>query len=154
MKKLVVIALALITLNGFAQQKGQKKMNRENSSELRKEMTPNDIADLKSKKLTLRLDLTDKQQKEVHKLILEQSKANEILKQKHQAKVGDKKVKSSKAEFVNMKNEKLDQQIKMKRDMKAILTAEQFAKFEKMPLKQQRKKGKQDRKRIKQQDNK
>ena len=35
MKKLVIIALALVTLNGFAQKKEHRKMDRNNTSELR-----------------------------------------------------------------------------------------------------------------------
>lgn len=132
MKKLIIIALALVTLNGFAQQKGHKKEGRENRAELRKEMSPNDIADLKSKKLTLKLDLTDAQQKEVHKLILAQAKTKENLRKEHKAKVGDKKEKPSKDDMVERQNHQLDEQIQMKRKMKAILTAEQYAKFEKM----------------------
>lgn len=142
MKKLVIIALALVTLSGFGQQKRERQMDRENSSELRKEMTPNDIADLKSKKLTLQLDLTDAQQKEVHQLILEQAKTREDLKKDHQAKAGGKKEKPSKEDIVIRKNKRLDEQIKMKREMKAILTAEQYAKFEKMKPRKNRKKGK------------
>ena len=79
MKKIVVIALALVTLNGMAQEKKQKRMDRGDRTELRNDMTPNDIADLKTKKLTLDLDLTDKQQKDVHKLILEQATTREKL---------------------------------------------------------------------------
>jgi hypothetical protein len=41
-----------------------------------------------------------------------------------------------------MQNHKLDQQIAMKREMKTILTPEQYAKFEKMRPRKQRRKGK------------
>ena len=62
MKKLLVIAIALFTLNGMAQQK-EKHSDRKDRAEMRMDMSPNDIADLKSKKLTLKLDLTEAQQK-------------------------------------------------------------------------------------------
>jgi len=146
MKRLVIIALTLVTLNGFAQQKGKKKIGGENRSELKKEMTPNDIADLKSKKLTLKLDLTDAQQKEVRLLIFEQAKTRDVLRKEHQAKIGDKKEKPSKDEFVKKQNQKLDQQIEMKREMKAILNAEQYAKFEKMKPRKRNKRGKRNKK--------
>tara|TARA_R110002049_G_scaffold155735_4_gene320651 strand:- start:102 stop:545 length:444 start_codon:yes stop_codon:yes gene_type:complete len=142
MKKLVIIALALVTLNGFAQQKGHRKMDRENTSELRKEMTPSDIADLKAKKLTLKLDLTDAQQKEVHLLILEQAKTRDGLRKEHLAKKGDKKEKPSKDDIVKRQNQKLDEQIKMKRKMKTILNADQYAKFEKMKPRKHKKRSK------------
>jgi len=90
MKQLVVIALSLFTLIGVAQEKRKHKTERKNSTELRKQMTPNDIADLKAKKLTLKLDLTDAQQKKVHTLILNQAKANKALRDEHKSKDGTK----------------------------------------------------------------
>ena len=41
-----------------------------------------------------------------------------------------------------MKNQRLDEQIAMKREMKSILTDEQYAKFEKMNSRHHDKKGK------------
>ena len=142
MKKIVVIALALVTLNGMAQEKKQKRMDRGDRTELRNDMTPNDIADLKTKKLTLDLDLTDKQQKDVHKLILEQATTREKLRKEQQAKASDNKEKPSKDELVQRKKDRLDEQIHMKRKMKAILTAEQYAKYEKMKPRQEKKRAK------------
>ena len=142
MKKLVVIALSLFTLIGVAQEKRKHKTERKNSTELRKQMTPNDIADLKAKKLTLKLDLTDAQQKKVHTLILNQAKANKALRDEHKSKDGEKKEKPSKDDVVKMQNHRLDQQIAMKREMKTILTAEQYAKFEKMKPRDRKRRGK------------
>lgn len=147
MKKLLIIALAFVTLNGFAQRDGHKKNDRENKSELRKDMTPNDIADLKSKKLTLKLDLTDKQQKEVKALFLEQAQDREKLRKEHKTKDGEQKEKPSKEEFVKMQNLRLDKQIRMKRKMKSILTTEQYAKFEKMKPRKHKKERKHNKKR-------
>ena len=93
MKKIVVIALSLFTLISVAQEKRKHKTEQKNGTELRKQMTPNDIADLKSKKLTLKLDLTDAQQKKVHALILNQVKARKALKNERKAKDGKKKEK-------------------------------------------------------------
>ena len=146
MKKLLIIAIALVTLNGFAQRDGHKKMDRENGSELRKDMTPNDIADLKSKKLTLKLDLTDKQQKEVKALFLEEAQNRETLRKERKAKDGEQKEKPSTEEFVKMQNLRLDKQIQMKRKMKSILTVEQYAKFEKMKPRKQKKERKHSKK--------
>ncbi len=141
MKKLVVIALALVTLNGMAQEKRKNQTDRNHGSELRKEMTPSEIADLKAKKMTLKLDLSDAQQKKAHHIFLTQSKVNDELRKEHKATNGEKKEKPSKDEFVKMQNHRLDQQIKMKREMKLMLTPEQYAKFEKMKPRQHRKKG-------------
>jgi len=142
MKKLVVIVLSLFTLIGVAQEKRKHKTEQKNGIELRKQMTPNDIADLKSKKLTLKLDLTDAQQKKVHALILNQAKAKETLKNERKSKDGEKKEKPSKDDIVKRQNHRLDQQIAMKRKMKTILTAEQYAKFEKMKPRKNKKRRK------------
>jgi len=125
-----------------AQEKRKHKTEQKNGTELRKQMTPNDIADLKSKKLTLKLDLTDAQQKKVHALILNQVKARKALKNERKAKDGEKKEKPSKDDIVKMQNRRLDQQIAMKRKMKTILTAEQYAKFEKMKPRKNKKRRK------------
>ena len=141
MKTLIVIALTIFTLNGVAQEKRKRGSERHDKMELRKEMTPEDIADLKSKKLTLRLDLTDTQQNEARKIILQQSKLNHDLRDEHKTNA-DKREKPSKDAFVKMQNHKLDQLISLKREMKTILTPEQYAKFEKMRPRKQRGKGK------------
>lgn len=146
MKKLVMIAIALVTLNGFAQREGRKGMDKENRSELREDMTPNDMAELRSKKLTLKLDLTDKQQKEVKALFLEEAKDREKLRNERKAKNGEQKEKPTTEEFVKMQNERLDKQIQMKRKMQSILTAEQYAEFEKMKPRKRKKGGKEKRK--------
>ncbi|WP_179354295.1 hypothetical protein [Winogradskyella vidalii] len=142
MKKLAVIALALVTLSGFAQKKGEKKMDRENRSELMKDMTPNDIADLKSKTLTLKLDLSDAQQKEVHKLIVEQAEKRAAIREERKASKDEERKRPSKEERIKMQNERLDEQIEMKRQMKSILNEEQYAEFEKMKPQRQEKKRK------------
>ena len=141
MKKLVVIAIALFTLNGMAQEKRKRSAERHDKMELRKDMSPSDIADLKTKELTLRLDLTDRQEKDIHKIILAQSEVNQNLRKEHKAE-GDKKEKPSKDEFLKMRNHRLDQKIEMKREMKTILTPEQYSKFEKMKPRKHRRKGK------------
>lgn len=159
MRNLLVIALALFTLNGIAQEK-EKRSDRKDRSELRMQMTPSNIADLKSKKLTLRLDLTDAQQKKVHSIFLNEAKANEGLRQKHKAAEGEKRERPSQEDFLKMQNIRLDQQIEMKREMKTILNAEQYAKFEKMKPRKHKKRGndhkkrdgKHERKHNKQQD--
>ena len=142
MKKLLVIALALFTLNGVAQEKRKGSSDRKEKMSLRKDMTHSDIADLKSKKLTLKLDLTDAQQKKVHQLILKQAETNQSLRKAHKDDNGKKRERPSKEELVKMQNHKLDQMIALKREMKTILTAEQYAKFEKMDPKKRKQKGK------------
>ncbi|BAO74891.1 hypothetical protein [Winogradskyella sp. PG-2] len=141
MKKILVIALALFTLNGVAQEKRKRSSERHEKMDMRKDMSPKDIADLKSKKMTLRLDLTDAQQRKVHKLILNQAEVNQN-KRKERKGYDEKREKPSKEERLKMQNQRLDQMIALKREFKTILTAEQYAKFEKMQPEKQRRKGK------------
>jgi Spy/CpxP family protein refolding chaperone len=143
MKKLLIIALAFFTLNGMAQ-KREHKADRKQGFELRKQMTPADIADLKAKKLTLKLDLTDAQQQKVRKIILKQSEKNQKLR-KEQKAAGEKREKPTKDEFVKMQNHKLDQLIEFKRELKTILTPEQYEKFETMQPKTDGKKARKTR---------
>lgn len=70
MKKLIlVIALTLSSLT-FAQ--SRKSI----------EMTPEQVAELQTKKMTLDLDLTANQQKEVKALLLEEAKKERLLKRR------------------------------------------------------------------------
>ncbi len=50
MRNLLIVAIALFTLNGMAQEKRNKHERLKDRMELRKDMTPNEIADLKNKK--------------------------------------------------------------------------------------------------------
>ena len=141
MKKLAIIALALVTLNGFAQKKDKKNRNEETHSELRQDMPAKDIAELQSKRLTLNLDLTDAQQAKVQKIILKQTEENKKLREERKALKGEKKEKPSKEEMVQREIHRLDQKIEMKREMKTILTSEQYTKFEKMRSNHRNKQG-------------
>jgi len=141
MKKLAVIAIALFTLNGLmAQTKEKGPKDRIEKRDMRENLTPQDIASLKSKKLTLQLDLSDKQQKVVYDILLTQAQdQNKLRKERLAHKTQGSK--PSKEELVAFKNERLEKQIELKREMKAILSSEQYAKFEKMNLKKGRKRG-------------
>ena len=154
MKKLAIIALVLVTLTGYAQKKDRKNMDKENRSELREDISPKDMAELKAKRLTLKLDLTDAQQAKVQKIILKQTEENQKLREERKANNGEKKEKPSKDEMVEREIHRLDQKIEMKREMKTILSSEQYAKFEKMKPnhrnKKDEKKGKRSEKRNQQ----
>lgn len=90
-------------------------------------MTPEQQVILKVKKMTLDLDLSAQQQKEIEPLIRQevQTRTAHLKNRK-----GDKKPTSE--EIFTQKNNRLDAQIKMKDQMKKILTKEQFDKFENM----------------------
>lgn len=130
MKSLVVIAIAFSTLSVNAQERRQERKGNDHKKEIMKDLTPEEVANLKTKKLRLKLDLTDIQQKKVESILLEQAVERQNKRKAHQNK--KEKDKPSKEEFLKMQNARLDSKIEMKQKMKDILTEEQYAKFEKM----------------------
>ena len=137
MKSLVVIAIAFSTLSVNAQERRQERKGNDHKKEIMKDLTPEEVANLKTKKLRLKLDLTDIQQKKVESILLEHAVERQNKRKAHQNK--KEKDKPSKEEFLKMQNARLDSKIEMKQKMKDILTEEQYAKFEKMkPRRHQR----------------
>ena len=140
MKNLMVITIAFLTLSATAQDRRQERNRHDHAKEIMKDMTPDEVATLKTKKLTLKLDLTDKQQRQVESILLEQAVERQKKREAHQNK--EEKEKPTKEEFLKMQNDRLDSQIEMKRKMKNILTEDQYAKFEKMKPRKQHRRGK------------
>ena len=119
MKKMILaIALVATTLT-FAQDRKQG----------REKLTPEQQTELQVKKMTLDLDLDEKQQKEIKTILVEQSKKRETKLAEMKAKK-EKGEKPTADERFAMKNEMLDNQIAMKARMKKILKPEQFTKWE------------------------
>ncbi|OUR92685.1 hypothetical protein A9Q87_06505 [Flavobacteriales bacterium 34_180_T64] len=138
MKKLVLVAIALITVQAFAQEKKRehKRQGLENKTEMHKDFTPEELATLQTKKMTLHLDLTEAQQNKILALNIEQAKLRKAKIDERQKKMENQTdEKPSKEARLKMMNEKLDHQIEMKKKMKVILNAEQFEKWEKMQQK-------------------
>ena len=117
MKKLAFVLIALIAFNTQA----QEKPTREKSN-----LSAEQMATLKTKKMTLHLDLNESQRREVKALNLE------IAKERKEMKVNRKNRKElTQDERFSMKSKMLDKQIAFKSKMKKILNEEQFAKWEK-----------------------
>ncbi|KOS07875.1 hypothetical protein AM493_18780 [Flavobacterium akiainvivens] len=106
--------------------------------EHRDPFTPEQRAELRAKKLTLQLDLTDKQQTELQKVFTTQAKERQTAMEQHKANREAGKKLSPDERFA-MQNRKLENQISAKRELKKILTEDQFAKFEKMKHKRHEK---------------
>ncbi|ESU23448.1 hypothetical protein FEDK69T_16140 [Flavobacterium enshiense DK69] len=121
MKNVIIAVVMMISLTAFAQ---DRKMRHE-------EFTLEQKTELQVKKMTLELDLNDKQQKNLKNLLTEQNKKREEAKAKHQAmKDSDKKLTSD--ELFAMKNKMLDDKIAFKADMKKILSEKQMEKWEEL----------------------
>jgi len=141
MKKLILIALALVTIQVSAQNRKQefRKGERMEKGQRMSDLTPEEMAQLQTKKMTLALDLTEAQQKKIEKLNLENAKDRKAKMEARQAKMKDSKgEKPSKEERLKMMNERLDKQIEMKQKMKKILDDEQLEKWEKNHAQKQR----------------
>lgn len=121
MKKSILILVLFIGFNSFAQ-KGE-----------RKNLTPEQHATLSTKKMVLALDLNESQQTKIYNLNLENAK-NRKAKMEEFKKLresGETKKLSSEDRY-NRESAMLDQKIAQKEKMKAILSKEQFEKWEKM----------------------
>ncbi len=125
MKKIIVIALLSLTISGIAQEK-KNQMNSE-----RPEFTAQQQNELEVKKLTLELNLTAQQQKEIAKIVEQKQKKREAMRTEFKTKKAEDKKLTSDEKFV-LKRNALDAQIAHKSEMKKVLTPEQFEKWEKM----------------------
>lgn len=135
MKHLLMIAIAFLTINATAQEKIQNNQKKAMTAkkEMQQSMTPEQTAELQAKKMTLHLDLTDKQQVQVQQILLEEAKERDSKKEARQhQQVQATTAKITTEEKLQVKNDRLDHQIEFKRKMKTILNPEQYKKFEEM----------------------
>jgi hypothetical protein len=130
MKKIVIILIALVTLQVTAQEK-KKELHKEGQRERMESLTPEEIATLQTKKMTLHLDLTEDQQKKIQALQLDEAKMRKAKMEERKAmKDSEEKKAFTQEDKVKMMNERLDHQIATKQKMKSILNAEQYTKWE------------------------
>jgi len=136
MKKIIVL-IALMVMTVAQAQDGRKGERRDRM----KDATPQEIATLQSKKMTLDLDLTDKQEKEVYQVLLTQAekrKANKMSREDRD-KLTDEQKKTARIAA-------MDDRITVKRAMKKTLNEEQYAEWEKTTQNREGKRGKGDKK--------
>lgn len=125
MKKLIIAALLSVGMTTFAQEKPLAKR------EKMEQLTPEQRNELHLKKLTLDLGLNASQQKEMAKIISEQSAKMETAKAERKARA-EKNQKMTADERFALQSKMLDEKIATKEKVKKVLTAEQFEKWEKM----------------------
>lgn len=97
--------------------------------------------DLAIKKMTLELDLSEKQQNQLKPLIAAKMTERKAFMEKRKEARKEKK-RPTADEMYAMKSKQLDNEIAMKNKMKDILNKEQFEKFEKMHKKRELKRKK------------
>lgn len=130
MKKLIAVALLFVGVTSFAQEKILKEDRKAQRAEIAK-LSPEQRNQLHLKELTLELDLTASQQKEMAKIISEQDTKREAIKAEMKTKREANKKPTTDELFV-MKNKMLDEKIAMKERVKKVLTPEQLEKWEKI----------------------
>jgi len=128
MKNTIAAVFMLIGLLAFAQESNLDRTQKRNLKE-RFNFTAEQRAELKSKKMTLDLNLSEKQILEIRKILLERSKTFDIKRQELKSQQKEGKELSQDEKF-NLINQKLDYQIAMKSKMEKILTEDQFKKWE------------------------
>lgn len=130
MKNLVIALILVCGVTAFAQENRRDRKERgEASKEMRAKMsdlTAEQQAELASKRMTLHLDLTEKQQVAVEKLELEKA-----TQRKAQFKNKKDRKELSDTERFELKTKMLDEKIAYKKEMKSILTDDQYEKWEK-----------------------
>jgi hypothetical protein len=129
MRKVIVLMALCAGFIGMAQSHGDHQRKGGAMSD----MTPEQIATLRTKKMALALDLSEAQQAKVQKLNLE----NATL---HKEKMAGYKAKKEKGEFQKptsderfaMQNQMLDRALAEQEQMKQILDKDQFEKWQRM----------------------
>ena len=127
MKKIVSILVLVfaVTFTTHAQKKRGDRGDRGSKLTIEQQTT------LAVKKMTLALDLSDKQQKQIKPLLMAKMTERKASMEKRK-EARENKEKPTTDEMFAMKNKQLDHQIAMKNSMKNILNKEQFEKLEKM----------------------
>lgn len=137
--KNIIYALAILFTLNIAAQEGTDKTDRKEKKEMRtkkgnhfmKDLTPEQMAELQTKKLTLALDLSSSQQQQILALNTATAKDRKQKMEARKAKM-EKKEKPTADEKYAMLNERMDAKIAHKQKMKQILSKEQYEKWEKM----------------------
>lgn len=138
MKKIVVLAMLLTGATVIAQE-GRKNHHRG----AMKDLTPEQIATLHTKKMTLALDLSETQQKQVQVLNLENAKLRKAKMEERKAKKESRESKKpTSEERYTLQLKRLDNQIAHKAEMKAILSPQQYEKWEKLHFHKRKHRGK------------
>ncbi|OBQ52189.1 hypothetical protein JJL45_15470 [Tamlana sp. s12] len=145
MKKIILIAIALIGLQGIAQEQGREGRKHHRGEHAKMDLTAEQMATLQTKRMTLALDLNAAQQTDIQALNLERATKRKAMMAERQAnkdKEAPKKLTSE--ERYNKQIAMLDAKIAEKAKLQKILNKEQFENFEKMMKHKQRvaKKGK------------
>jgi hypothetical protein len=127
MKKLASILVLVFAVTFTTQAQKKRGGNGGRDSKL----TAEQHATLAVKKMTLTLDLSEKQQNQIKPILMAKMAERQAAMAERKADRKDKK-RPTADEMFAMQNKRLDDKIAMKNRMKDILSKDQFDKFEKM----------------------
>lgn len=129
MKKVLFIPLMFLAFIASAQENNERKHAHKDYHEMSNEQK----ALLKVKRMTLALDLSKKQQDEMESLQLSRINQREQLREERQDEGKERSRESiSPDELFAYENQRLDQMIAYKKEVKDILSADQYSKWEEM----------------------
>ncbi|UAB84719.1 hypothetical protein INR75_01415 [Zunongwangia sp. SCSIO 43204] len=121
MKRLCFIMMMLVAVSSFAQQKEDRRKPMKERAVMN--MTAEEKAILKSKQLTLALDLTEKQQNDFQKLYTERAKDRAKMREEMKDAAEDGKLKEEAFERMNAR---LDKEIAFQQSIQKILSPDQY----------------------------
>ncbi|MDN3596358.1 hypothetical protein [Zunongwangia endophytica] len=121
MKKLCFLMMMLVSISSFAQQKESRRKQMKERAAMN--MTAEEKAILKSKRLTLDLDLTEHQQKEFQKLYVNHAEEKHELKEDRKEAAKNSNLREQSFEQMNAR---LDREIAFQQAMLEILSKEQY----------------------------
>lgn len=142
MKKLFVIAILALSISGIAQEKRDRKKTE------RPELSKSQKNELQVKRLTLELDLTSQQQKEIAEIITKNQEKRIAVNGQLKQKRADKRQLSADERFI-ITSQMLDQRIAHKAQMRKVLNKEQYSNWENISRKNMKQKMKRAYKRKK-----
>jgi hypothetical protein len=119
MKKIILTLIVFSSLNSNAQEK---------RNEFKEKLTTEQQNQLQLKKMTLELDLTASQQKEIEPILAEQNSKKEAKRAEMRSNRENHKELSANERY-EIKNKMLDEQIEFKSKMKKILNKDQYEKW-------------------------
>ncbi len=129
-KMLVAVALSVGAM-AFAQRDGHRGQR----GEFYQDLTVEQMATLKTKKMTLALDLSKKQQEAIFEFNLANAELRKEKMEERKAKrEAGERSRPTAEERYSMENARLDQMIAQQQELKKILTDEQFDQWKKMKM--------------------
>ncbi len=131
MKKVIFVLALLVTLGLQAQNRPNQDRKGRNFDKEMADLTPQQRAEMKTQRMTLHLDLTEAQQKQVQKL-----NENFEAKREKVRLTQEERQALTKEERYAHKKARMDEEIEYKRALKEILTDDQYTKFDNVRQKQ------------------